>query len=151
MTIEWDNTLETGDLLVDLQHERIHRTFHELLDAEDTPGEIMRVLDRLTVHVAAHFATEEDLMEREAFPPHLAELHRVEHARLTESTREIVLSFHRGELTSTAPIVDFLRDWLSTHVHQCDRILIEHVQSRGGAAELPEPWASSPPPETLAS
>jgi len=151
VSIEWDSELETGDPLVDQQHQRIHQILRELEHAEDTPAEVMRALDRLTAHVSVHFATEEALMEREEFPDHLAEAHRLEHARLTENTRSIVLSFRQGELTSIVPIVVFLRDWLSNHVHECDRILIEHVRARGGAAVLPEPWASSPPPNTLAS
>lgn len=146
MAFEWDDTLETGDPLVDQQHQRIHQIFQELERAEDTPAEVMRVLDNLATHVGAHFATEEDLMVREEFPAALAESHRAEHNRLTESTRTIIISFRRGELTSILPIVDFLRDWLATHVHDCDRVLIEHVRARGGAAVLPEPWASSPPP-----
>ena len=65
---EWDETLETGDPLVDQQHRRIYQIFYELEAADDTPGEIMHALDQLTVHVAVHFATEEDLMRREQFP-----------------------------------------------------------------------------------
>lgn len=151
MPAQWDKTLETGDPLVDQQHKRIHQIFYDLEAAEDTPGEIMRVLDRLTVHVAAHFATEEDLMVREEFDPNIARLHRAEHQRLTDDTREFVLKFRVGELTSTAPLVAFLREWLGGHVESWDRVLIDHVRARGAAAVLPEPWASSPALDTLAS
>ncbi len=43
------------------------------------------------------------------------------------------------------PVVEFLRDWLSNHVHEQDRKFIEFVRMQGATATLPEPWASDPP------
>jgi len=147
----WDETLETGDPLVDQQHCRIYQIFYELEAADDTPGEIMLVLDRLMSHIAVHFGTEEDLMRREEFPALATQLHQVEHRRLTESTREYVLQFHTGELASTAPLVVFLRDWLNRHVESCDRLLIDHVRARGGAAILTPELDSPRSPDDLVS
>jgi hemerythrin-like metal-binding protein len=103
----------------------------------------MLVLDRLMSHVAVHFSTEEDLMRREAYPARATQLHQTEHQRLTESTRAYVLQFRTGELTSTAPLVVFLREWLEHHVESCDRLLIDYVRARGGAARVP-PGLDSP-------
>ena len=147
----WDETLETGDPLVDQQHRRIYQIFYELEAADDTPGEIMRVLDRLLSHIAVHFDTEEDLMRREQFPALAAQLHQTEHQRLTENTRNFVLQFRSAELTSTAPLVAFLRDWLTHHVESCDRLLIDHVRARGGAARVPAEANSSRSRNDLAS
>ncbi|MBI5232046.1 MAG: bacteriohemerythrin [Coriobacteriales bacterium] len=142
---EWDPTLETGDLVVDRQHMTIHRLFNQLECAADNPAEIMRVLDYLSEYVLMHFATEEDLMAREGFPEAAIDSHMAEHRKLTEGVRVKVLEFRRGELTSTAPVLEFLRDWLKTHVHECDRELVVHVRGRGAYARVPEPWASCPP------
>lgn len=143
--IDWDPSLETGDDLVDFQHRTIHKLFNELETAADNAQEIMRVLDYLSEYVLMHFATEEDLMEREHFPADEAEKHVVEHRDLTEGVRVKVLEFRSGDLTSTAPVIEFLRGWLKTHVHECDRLLVDHVRVRGGLARIPEPWASTPP------
>jgi hemerythrin len=147
----WDETLETGDPLVDQQHRRIYQIFYELEAADDTPGEIMRVLDRLTSHIAVHFGTEEDLMRREQFPALATQLHQAEHQRLTERTREYVLQFRTAELTSTAPLVVFLREWLDRHVESCDRLLIDYVRARGGAARVPPGLDSSLSQDDMAS
>jgi hemerythrin len=64
---------------------------------------------------------------------------------LTADARDVVLRFRRGELSCTEPVVEFLRDWLHTHVHETDRKFIEHVRALGVVAVLPEPWASNPP------
>lgn len=145
-SIEWDPGLETGDALVDAQHKRIHQLFGDLETSADSSAEVMRVLDYLTEHVMMHFATEEDLMEREAYPADARDAHIAEHQELTDGVRDKVLEFRIGELTSTGPLVEFLRDWLSSHVHERDRELVEFVRARGGKARLPEPWASRPSP-----
>jgi hemerythrin len=138
--VEWDASLETGDAVLDLQHRTIHSIFNQLRETEDDPAEVLRVLDFLTQHVVAHFVTEEDLMPREEFPEHLAAAHIAEHRVLTDSVRRHVIEYRAGKLTSTAPLLELLHTWLVTHVHDCDRLLVEHIRNRGVAAELPEGW-----------
>ena len=108
-SIAWDPALETGDPLIDEQHHNIHAMLADLEAAGDDVGAIMDVLDRLMGHVDTHFATEEDLMRREDFPREQAEEHIAEHRKLTDGARDIVLGFRSGEITSGAPIVEFLR------------------------------------------
>lgn len=141
----WDESLATGDALVDRQHRNIHELVRYLEAADDRPDEVMRVLDRLMEHVDCHFVTEEDLMRRSGYVGEEADEHIADHRKLAESARETVLRFRRGELTSTKPTVEFLRGWLALHVHDYDRTFIEFVRARAVVAELPEPWASNPP------
>lgn len=136
--IEWDPALETGDELVDEQHRAIHALFNELAVASDSPRQIMHTLDRLMDHVALHFGTEEELMRREEYPEELATAHIAGHRELTEGAREKVLEFRSGALTGTGPLLEFLRDWVVSHVDEHDRHLIEYVRARNGAARLPE-------------
>lgn len=143
--IEWDPVLETGDPLVDAQHRNILELFNYLESAEDRVEEIMRVLELLMDHVAMHFDTEEDLMRREGYPPESITVHVDQHRELTEEARGKVLEFRSGRLTRTGPLVEFLRVWVSVHVYEHDRALIEFMRARGASARVPEPWASSPP------
>jgi hemerythrin len=146
--IEWDESLETGDAVLDLQHRTIHTIFNQLRETEDDPAEVLGVLDFLTQHVIAHFVTEEDLMPREEFPPHLAAVHIAEHRTLTDSVRRHVIEFRAGELTSTVPLLELLHAWLVTHVHDCDRLLVEHIRNRGVSAELADVWTGLSDPRS---
>lgn len=137
-TLEWDSELETGDALVDQQHRDIHDLCNELVSVESSAAEIMSVLDRLIDHVLTHFATEEDLMQRESYPPELAAKHIAQHRELTEGARQKVLEFRSGTLTSTGPLLEFLRDWIASHVAEHDRGLIEYVRARNGLGSPPE-------------
>lgn len=141
----WDATLATGDALVDQQHRDIHELVDYVRAAEDRPTEVLRVLDRLMEHVDCHFTTEEELMARSGYTGDAAARHIEEHRALTQAAREQVLLFRSGELTSTAPLAGFLREWLAGHVHGYDRAFVEFVRERSLAAELPERWAERPP------
>jgi hemerythrin len=141
--IPWDATLETGDAVVDHQHRAIHNLFNRLESADDNEIEVMRALDFLTEHVLVHFATEEDLMAREEFPQALAEVHVAEHRRLSEGVRDYVIAFRTGELSGVSPIVEYLRGWLVSHVHACDRKLVNHIHARGSVAKLTDEWTAA--------
>jgi len=134
--IEWDLGLETGDVLVDQQHRGIHSLFNALEAAEDSMQEIMRVLDTLLDHVVTHFTTEEDLMEREHYPDALVDEHVAQHRELTGSVRQKVLEFRTGQLTTTDELVEFMREWVTVHVRQHDRALIDYMRARGRSASL---------------
>jgi hemerythrin-like metal-binding protein len=137
-SIEWDAALETGDAVVDQQHRDIHALFNELEAAPvGDMAEVMSVLDRLMGHCDTHFATEEDLMERESYPRSLLDEHVAEHRDLVEGARDIVLKFRFGEMSDTADVVEFLRAWLTDHVHEKDRMLVDYMRERGAAAEMP--------------
>jgi hemerythrin-like metal-binding protein len=133
--------LVTGDPVVDLQHQAIHDLFNELDGAADNHSEVLRALDLLTQHVVLHFSTEEELMQRTGFPAELARVHVDEHRELTEGARQRVLEFRDGRLTSTGPLLEFLREWLTTHVQERDRELVEHVRRIGAVAEMPDAWS----------
>ena len=141
--IEWDAGLETGDAALDHQHRGIHTLFNHLESSADDAAEVMRVLDFLTEHVLVHFATEEDLMARTGYPADLTEAHIAEHRALTENVRDEVLAFRLGQLTSTEPLIEFLRDWLTHHVHESDLRFVEHIHSSGVRGTLPDEWVAA--------
>lgn len=145
--LQWDESMETGDPLVDQQHRDIHALVDYVEAADDRPERIMEVLDRLMEHVDCHFMTEEQLMERSGYGGQSAADHIAEHRELTDAARQAVLRFRSGELTSMKPVVAFVREWFAGHVYEHDRTFVEFVRSRAMAAETPEPWVSNPPAE----
>jgi hemerythrin-like metal-binding protein len=142
--LAWDESMETGDALVDQQHRNIHALVDQVEAADDDLAVLRDVLDQLMEHVDCHFATEEALMVRTGYVGKDADEHIAEHRRFTSDARDAVLEFRTGELTHTQPVVEFLRIWLADHVHDRDIAFIEHVRSQGATACLPEPWASHP-------
>jgi hemerythrin len=139
-TIRWDDGLMTGDYAVDRQHRAIHSLFNELEGAEDDHRTLQRALEALAEHVLVHFSTEEDLMRRSGFPTNLERIHKHEHRLFLNGIRAEILAFRDGELRSIKPLVEFLHDWLLTHVHECDRQLVAFVKSSGCSGKLGDEW-----------
>lgn len=136
---KWEDVLETGDPCVDRQHEEIHQLLDYVESVDDRPEEVLHVLDRLMAHVDGHFATEEALMRRCGYSGDAARAHIADHHQLTQSAREMVLLFRSGELTSTKPLVTFLRGWLEGHVHGHDVQFIAFAKAAGSSAEASPP------------
>lgn len=142
--LRWNPSMETGDPLVDEQHQNIHRLVDYVERSASRPELLMGMLEQLMEHVYCHFATEEALMMKTGFDGDATAEHVAEHRKLTNGARDFVLRFRSGQLSEVGPLVGFLRDWLAVHVHQSDMRFIGFVRARGVRAELPEPWATSP-------
>lgn len=127
--IEWGPELETGQCDVDGQHLGLIALFNELLEAEAGGADrLQEVFERLTEYVLVHFSCEEDLMELYDYPQAERDSHIADHNALTERTRSMVLQWRTGEMSSIAPVVNVLNDWLVHHVKQKDMALVRHVR-----------------------
>lgn len=126
----WDPSLATGDSSVDHQHQALFALFAELDEAGEARADeatIRAILDRLTEYIAVHFECEQDLMARTGYPESRIVEHRKEHDSLTQRTREMVLDFRTGELSSIQPLAAFLNEWLTHHIRELDFELTSHV------------------------
>ena len=134
--VVWGPMMETGDELVDEQHRGLVELFNGLLDAQSRQDDqsVSAVLERLCDYVIVHFSAEEALMQRVGYPEQSVSAHRTEHEALTERTRGMVLQFRSGELESIVPLVEFLSNWLSEHIAECDQRMVEFARAQNGAS-----------------
>src|SRR5450756_2927410 len=66
----WDESLATGNKLIDGQHRELIALVDELKDVQDAAeAEVLRVLDKVMHSVLDHFYSEEDLMTQVGYPP----------------------------------------------------------------------------------
>lgn len=129
---DWDPQLETGNDLVDTQHQRIYELLNELLAADASEKDIhtvAEVLDALALYSATHFGAEEALMTASGYPQELSTAHTAEHRDLTEKTRDFVLEYRAGNVSSIVPVAEFLCSWLGHHIEDEDRRLVEHIRA----------------------
>jgi hemerythrin-like metal-binding protein len=47
--------------------------------------------------------------------------HRIEHTKLTHRILSFKLDFDEGKATLTIPVMNFLEDWLVTHIQGSDK------------------------------
>ena len=116
---DWDDRYLVGHGVIDATH----REFADLLAvllATDDDG-LAAALDALTHHAEAHFALEEQLMERYAFPPR--ECHTDEHQRVLASVREVGALLAEGDFAVARELADALADWFPGHCDYMDSAL----------------------------
>jgi len=129
--IAWDPSLATGDPMIDAQHQELYRIVNELNEAcvagiaEDGVDDILGRLYRYTME---HFAAEEDFMVRSGYPAPDIRLHVGSHNDLRKRVSGLVEQRQRGELKTVTPVVELLRDWLSSHIFQVDRRFVTYMK-----------------------
>lgn len=138
MAPTWDDSMETGDSQIDDQHRRILGLIDELESAEladGTADTIYRLLGDVMDLTVTHFAMEEDLMIRVAYPLNLAEEMIQQHLEFTSYARLRVLEFRTGEDLSVIPLQVFLKNWLVGHEFGLDRRLVAWIKASSADLE----------------
>jgi hemerythrin len=127
MLLMWTGNLSVGVPEFDDDHKRLIRMVNEMhgliqdanlkgkIDAE----EIEIALHRLQNYFQYHCLREEKAMELAGFKG--LDEHRREHTQFMAKIKEMALRFGGStDPKNATEIVDFLHDWLITHVHETD-------------------------------
>lgn len=128
--LTWNPAWETGDEEIDRQHRtllaRIERLFQAIVVRQD-PEEVHQSLCFLSEYVDEHFGAEEDLMERSHYPGMPG--HKVIHADLRLRVAALIEAQAKDPGAVSDEVVDFLSDWLLSHIDGQDRALASHLRA----------------------
>lgn len=130
--IEFDESLYTGDAMVDEQHRTLIGMFNELHAAsqENRSAEaVAPLLEQLHDYTIEHFTAEQNLMIRTRFPADEMLSHVEQHGELTQKVRQLITDYRSGGFATILPLATLLQEWLATHIRQLDRRVVEHVRS----------------------
>ena len=119
--IEWEESLSTGIERLDEQHRRLIAMINELNDAMESGeghGVLGRIIDGLVDYTVTHFADEETLMTRAAYPRLVA--HKMEHAAFTKKALDLKHRFACDQRILNMEVLTFLRGWLVLHIKGTD-------------------------------
>lgn len=127
--IAWqDDTLSVGNDSMDATH----KEFIELINTLDqTEGDQFKtIFSQLYEHTQAHFARENELMEKSGFPP--TPIHQGEHARILEEFTQLNELLEKGQLDEVRRYIhDYIPEWFAMHAATMDRALAWHLASCG--------------------
>ncbi|GFO62180.1 bacteriohemerythrin [Geomonas paludis] len=131
--VTWDGSLAVGHEMIDQHHEHLvellNKTYDEFCDRKSKQN-LEAVLDELIDYATYHFAQEELLMEKVAFPA--AEEHLAEHAYFITRIGEIQKEFLAGTSAISLEIITFLKNWLVRHISQKDLELGAYATAHEG-------------------
>jgi len=135
-SIEWRNEYRTGIDGVDYEHEQLILQINRLLELIASRAERERVLDGLGDiygSIAAHFALEEQTMQRRGYDAYLE--HRADHERLLDDIRELADDYEAAAQIDEHEFGERLAAWFQHHFQTHDARLHRLV---GGDVHRPE-------------
>ena len=131
--LEWNESFATRVTKFDDEHKVLFAMVDDLHDAmqqKRSRETIGTVLNRLIDYTASHFAGEEELMRRTAYPGFDA--HKREHEKLVEQALGLKAKFVAGETLPAQGVIDFLQGWLVNHIMGVDMKYGPHLLKNGG-------------------
>jgi hemerythrin len=120
--LNWSEDYLVGVRTLDNQHSVLFNLLNEL-DAAVINGQAQKIvgqmLRKLLNYTRGHFSAEEAMMAAAGFPG-LAQ-HRIQHRNLTKHVEEFEARLERGEGNLNNQLLNFLRDWFTTHIQDADK------------------------------
>lgn len=128
MRAEFDDSLITGNEMIDGQHKELIGKINDLLRAcENNEGkeEACRMMDYLKEYVDFHFGAEEKFQEEISYPG-IAE-HKAKHAEFKETVKTLAEMVESGTNADFSDLVQKqVIDWLYSHIKGFDRSVAEY-------------------------
>jgi len=119
--ITWNKSFSVGVQTIDTQHTVLFTILNDLHSAmmngqaQSMTGSL---LHKLADYTHTHFADEEAMMAAARYPG-LAD-HKVKHCELVKQVEDYILLYDKGEITLNLKLLDFLNDWLTSHILKTD-------------------------------
>ncbi len=131
---EWKEEFSVRMPHIDAQHQELFRlaeNLYKAMSAGHGKAALEETLDRLVRYTEDHFSAEERLMRLNDYNAQVG--HRTEHQALTRQVRQFQADFNRGRTTMAVPVLQFLRNWLETHIKGSDMKLATFIRQRTAA------------------
>ncbi len=131
--ITWSENFSVYIGEVDKQHKRLIDLINKLHAGMKSGGKkevIGDVLNGLIAYTVYHFSTEEKYFKRYNYPEYSE--HKRLHEDLTERAKGLKHRFDRGEDgVLTVEVMNFLKDWLNSHILQVDKRFAPFLGDKG--------------------
>lgn len=140
MRAEFDETLVTGNEMIDGQHKELIDKINKLLDSCEVGNDkltAIKTLDYLADYTDFHFGEEEKLQESISYPG--IEQHKKEHEKLRRVVEELheMLEEQEGPTEAfVAQVQENVISWLYNHIKGFDRSVAEYKNMRGNSEIL---------------
>lgn len=128
----WDDSYSVKVQRCDREHQKLFQIINALQDAMGAgKGRdfIKRIVQELNSYSKYHFTTEEMLLALANYP--LLSAHRTEHQAFIDAVTKFEKSLADGNSLISVEVMDFLRNWLSSHILKTDRQYSDHLNRSG--------------------
>ena len=129
----WTDKLSVGVGVIDDDHKKLVGMVNELYDAMQAghgKEKLGRILDELVKYTKFHFAREEKFFAETGYPA--AGPHKQQHEALTRQVLDVQKKYNAGATaTLSVDVMQFLKNWLITHIQGSDQSYRPHLNAKG--------------------
>jgi len=132
--LEWQPAFNLDIKIIDEQHQMLVKLINELYIAYSLGQDrqiLEKLLNKLGVYAAMHFAREENYFEIHAYPE--TEEHLQEHDDFEDTIYQFEDEFNSGKQDLSTNILNYLSDWLEKHINGSDREYAPFLKAKGVA------------------
>jgi len=127
----WNDSYSVKVNRCDQDHQKLFsilNSLHEAMRVGKGSAIIATVLDELSDYTNVHFQAEEGLLQQSKYPG--LRPHQAEHKKFVDRINEFQTDLSAGIGTSIS-VVEFLKDWLATHIKKIDQQYSAHLNAAG--------------------
>ncbi len=128
----WDDKYAVGIKEIDEQHKKLVELINDLNEAIYTGQgcqKLETVFKEVIDYTITHFSFEEDLLRSNDYPDIMA--HEKKHKELTKEAMDLQEQFEGGNFLITMQVMNFLKDWLVTHILEIDKKYETFLKDKG--------------------
>jgi hemerythrin len=128
----WNNSYSVGVQQFDSEHKKLFGIMSELYDGmKQGKGKdvLAGVLQQLIRYTEQHFSSEEAIMSRNGYAELPAQI--AQHRQFTATIKDFDTQFRAGSLSLSVQLLDYLRDWLTSHIAGADKRYSAFLHERG--------------------
>ena len=131
MEFAWNTRHDSGIGIIDEQHQELFQMvdhLRQLVQEGAAKHHVEQHLQELLACTERHFATEEEFMQRFAYPDFRQ--HVLEHESMLASLRELQASFMETQQSMVLMVPTFMEGWLKHHISDGDCGFISFLKAR---------------------
>jgi len=129
MLMQWSKALEIGHPIIDYDHQmlvNIANDLHHAVIFDQGDDQVSQALQRLVQYIETHFAREEELFTKTAYPH--VEKHKKNHRDIESLVHSFLTAFEADpDAVDMAKLLQFMKEWLIKHIGKLDKSYAPYV------------------------
>ena len=130
--IKWNESFSVNIVEIDLQHQKLVSLINELNQAMLQgmgKAALTNILNELVAYSLNHFSIEEKYFAQYRYPDTAS--HKKEHLDFIQKVASFKKDFDSGKLGLSIEVMNFLSDWLQTHIKGSDKKYQPFLNAKG--------------------
>ena len=135
---EWKDTMTVGNPMIDRDHKMLIQYINEMhaaMMAGKGKEVVGPIVGKLVAYTKDHFSREEVVWKSGHYVG--LDRHQKEHVELIKNVVDFKTKYDQGAMALSVDVMNFLRDWLKTHILKSDKAAFDAISLAAAKAKAP--------------